>query len=44
MMLEESLTAASGPNAQDKAFNIYLTAPDQVSEEELRTEVHQPLR
>ncbi|MDO5501202.1 MAG: MerR family transcriptional regulator, partial [Propionibacteriaceae bacterium] len=39
----EGLSVSGDGTVAGKAFNLYLTTPDQVSEEELVTEVHQPL-
>lgn len=39
----EGLSPASGGGVAGKAFNRYLTTPDQVPQEELVTEVYEPL-
>jgi DNA-binding transcriptional MerR regulator/predicted transcriptional regulator YdeE len=39
----ENLAVRSDATIEGKAFNHYLTTPDQVSEDELVTEVYQPL-
>lgn len=39
----EHLTFATGEAAEHKAFNLYLRTPDQVGEQDLVTEVCEPL-
>lgn len=39
----ERLSLATGDEVEHKAFNLYLTTPDLVGDEELVTEVYEPL-
>lgn len=42
-IVAEKLAVSGGEGIAGKAFNIYLTTPDQVGEDDLVTEVHEPL-